>query len=51
MKGENWPLVIDEPVEFESNQLKLKISKKSPIILEDLGELYLKVIKENPKNI
>ena len=38
MIGENRQLVTDEPVEFANNRLKLKATRKLPIILEEFME-------------
>ena len=39
MIGENWPLVTDEPVEFENWSSRLE--KEVPVILEEFIEYTL----------
>jgi hypothetical protein len=48
MNGENWPLVTDEPAEFENNRLQFKTSGEWPIIIEEFME-HTSNYEEKPK--
>jgi hypothetical protein len=50
VNGKNPPLLTDETMQcLRINQLKFKTSKKSPIILKGMHEIYSKLRKENRK--
>ena len=49
MNRENWPLVADEPVEFDKQLDKGQDFKKITIILEEYIECNLKINEEKTK--
>jgi hypothetical protein len=50
VNGENPLLLTDETMQcLRNNQLKFKTSKKSPMILKGMHEIYSKLRKENGK--
>ena len=51
MNGENWLLVIDEPVEFEKLLVEVQDFRKIYVCLRGMYEIYLKFIKKNRKII